>query len=347
MTVYANKPAFNVREKLKELEKPSGIAGRAMLAADTPQEQQAMIGVGRRNMLINGDMKVSQRGNYTGATTAAADAYFLDRWKVDRNGTATMEHTTSHDIPGSPAICKAIKLVQTVTGNNYLGIRQKIEDPTQYVGRTFTYSGWVRSNTSNARLECFVHGTNQSAIGPNHSGNGEWEFLSFTWTMSGIPSTNWYVDVFIDSGAYGNVTITAGDYFEATMLQLEEGKVATPFEHRSYGEELALCQRYYQRGISNGALGVSLNSTLATFGFRLAVEMRTEPTVSLISGSSMPCDMTGISGSVTWTPTSFRFKGRLGFTGYGATNSLGALGNPIEPKGDMFKQTQNFNRRIL
>jgi hypothetical protein len=53
--------------------------------------------------------------------------------------------------------------------------------------------------------------------------------------------------VFIDSGAYGNVTITAGDYFEATMLQLEEGKVATPFEHRSYGEELALCQRYYYR----------------------------------------------------------------------------------------------------
>ena len=247
MTIRITKPEINLREKISELDKPSGVAGEAMLRAETPQEQQAMIGVGRRNMLINGDMKVSQRGNYTGATTAALDAYFLDRWKCDRNGTATMEHTTSHDIPGSPAICKAIKLVQTVTGNNYLGIRQKIEDPTQYVGRTFTYSGWVRSNTSNARLECFVHGTNQTAIGPNHSGNGEWEFLSFTWTMSGIPSTNWYADVFIDSGAYGNVTITAGDYFEATMLQLEEGKVATPFEHRSYGEELALCQRYYYR----------------------------------------------------------------------------------------------------
>ena len=30
-------------------------------------------------------------------------------------------------------------------------------------------------------------------------------------------------------------------------IQLELGKVATPFEHRSYGEELALCQRYYNR----------------------------------------------------------------------------------------------------
>ena len=45
MTVYANKPAFNVREKLKELEKPSGIAGEAMLRAETVAEQQALIGV--------------------------------------------------------------------------------------------------------------------------------------------------------------------------------------------------------------------------------------------------------------------------------------------------------------
>ena len=284
MTIRITKPEINLREKISELDKPSGVAGEAMLRAETPQEQQAMIGVGRRNMLINGDMKVSQRGNYTGATTAALDAYFLDRWKCDRNGTATMEHTTSHDIPGSPAICKAIKLVQTVTGNNYLGIRQRIEDPTQYVGRTFTYSGWVRSNTSNARLECFVHGTNQTAIGPNHSGNGEWEFLSFTWTMSGIPSTNWYADVFIDSGAYGNVTITAGDYFEATMLQLEEGKVATPFEHRSYGEELALCQRYCQVYDTLGS-GVWNSATSFFSSTSLPVSMRVVPTITLKSGT--------------------------------------------------------------
>ena len=64
MTVYANKPAFNVREKLKELEKPSGVAGRAMLAADTVAEQQALIGVGRKNLIINGSAMVSQRGSY-------------------------------------------------------------------------------------------------------------------------------------------------------------------------------------------------------------------------------------------------------------------------------------------
>ena len=89
---------------------------------------------------------------------------------------------------------------------------------------------------------------------------------------------------------------SSGDYIEFTDFQLELGSVATDFEHRSYGEELALCQRYYQRGISNGALGVSVHSTQATFGFRLPVEMRSEPTVSLISGTTLSCDMTHVAG---------------------------------------------------
>lgn len=269
MTVRITKPEINVREKLAELDKPTGIAGEAMLRAETPQEQFNLIGAGRRNILINGDFQVSQRGDYSSATTSS-NAYFLDRWLVDRNGAATVQHTSGHDIPGSPAICKAIKLVQSTTANNYLGIRQKIENPTQYVGRTITYSAWVRSNTPNARIQWYTQGTTQTAIGPAHSGNGEWEYLSFTATMTGNPSTNWYVDVFIDSGAYGNTTITAGEYIEVTMLQLEIGKVATPFEHRSYGEELALCQRYFERLedlASTDSNGASSTETLIGLGY--------------------------------------------------------------------------------
>ncbi len=245
MAVRITKPEINIREKLTELDKKTGVAGQEILAADTPQEQFKLIGAGRRNILINGDFQVSQRGDFTTAADAG-NAYYLDRWVVDRNGTCDLQHTTGHDIPGSPAICKAGKLTQTVAGNNYLGFRQKIEDPTRYVGRTITYSAWVRSNTSNARIEWYTQGTTQYAIGPNHSGGGDWEYLSFTTVMTGNPSTNWWVDVFIDNGAYSNVQINVGDFVEVTMAQLEIGPVATPFEHRSYGEELALCQRYFE-----------------------------------------------------------------------------------------------------
>ena len=235
MAVKFTKPEINVREKLAELDKPSGIAGEAMLRAETPQEQFNLIGAGRRNILINGNLQVSQRGTYTSATTSS-NAYFLDRWLVDRNGTATVQHTTGHDIPGTPAICKAVKFVQTVTGTNYLGMRQKIENPSIYAGRTFTYSAWIRSNTSNARIACYIPGTTPNTyVGPSHSGNGQWEYLSFTFTLNSGTPTDFRVDVYIDNGAYGNATITAGEYVEATMLQLELGKVATTFEHRSYG----------------------------------------------------------------------------------------------------------------
>ena len=37
MTVRINKPAINLREKLAELDKPTGIAGEAMLRAETPR----------------------------------------------------------------------------------------------------------------------------------------------------------------------------------------------------------------------------------------------------------------------------------------------------------------------
>jgi len=43
------------------------------------------------------------------------------------------------------------------------------------------------------------------------------------------------------------ITLTSNDLY-ITQVQLELGSVATDFEHRSYGEELALCQRYYEEG---------------------------------------------------------------------------------------------------
>jgi hypothetical protein len=301
MAVKITKPEINVREKLSELDKPSGIAGEAMLRAETPQEQQALIGVGRRNILLNGDLQVSQRGDYTTAGTAP-NAYVLDRWLVDRNGTATVQHTTGHDLPGSPTICKAVKLVQTVTGTNYLGVRQQIENPSIYAARTFTYSAWIRSNTPNARIECYIPGTSPNIyIGPNHSGNGEWEYLSYTFTLNPGTPTAFHADVFIDNGSYSNTTIIAGDYIEATMMQLEVGIVATPFEHRSYGEELVLCQRYFERidyTTSKDTGGGAAAETLVTNGLQyqsnrtlsylpFLVIKRTQPTVTISSASHL------------------------------------------------------------
>jgi hypothetical protein len=105
MAVKFTKPEINVREKLAELDKPSGIAGEAMLRAETPQEQFNLIGAGRRNLLINGDFQVSQRGNYTTAASANV-SYFVDRWYTDVASPVSVnrQHITGIDIPDTPLI---------------------------------------------------------------------------------------------------------------------------------------------------------------------------------------------------------------------------------------------------
>ena len=249
MAVKFTKPEINVREKLAELDKPSGIAGEAMLRAETPQEQFNLISAGRRNLLINGDFQVSQRGDYTTAASANV-SYFVDRWYTDVASPVSVnrQHISGIDIPDTPFISKGVRLVATSSGTSYTGVRQKIENPTQYVGRTFTYSGWVRSNTPNARLTSYGSGGgNQVIVSEPHSGNGGWEKLSVTFKVLSGVTTAWYVSAFISTSGIGSVPQVTGDYIEVTQLQLELGKIATPFEYRSYGEELALCQRYYQQ----------------------------------------------------------------------------------------------------
>ena len=244
MAVKVSKPELNLREKISELDKPSGVAGEAMLRAETPQEQFNLIGAGRRNLIINGNAQISQRGDYSSATTVVNGTLYVDRWFADVNISSTFQHTDV-DIEDMPTKCKAMKYVATTSGTKYLGTRQKVENPSQYEGRTFTYSAYVRSNHDSARLTTYMSGSAQVEYSTAHSGNGQWERLSTTFTVkSGV--TVWYLDVFLATQGIGQVAIATGDYFEVTGVQLELGKVATPFEHRSYGEELALCQRYYQ-----------------------------------------------------------------------------------------------------
>ena len=333
MTVKVSKPAINVREELADLRKPTGVAGQAMLAAETPQEQFQLIGAGRRNLLINGDFQVSQRGDFTSASSATNGAYFVDRWYADTNTTINKQQTTGIDLDGTPAITKGVKLTATASASAYMGIRQKIENPTQYVGRTLTYSGYVRSNNPNARLTTFIAdtaGTTNQVVSSNaHSGNGQWEKLSVTFTMTSNATSAWFVSAFISSSAVGNVSISSGDYIEVTMLQMEIGKVATPFEHRSYGEELLLAQRfYYQVGKSNG-------DTLSNFGFSRGggylnyvyatiprpVFMRATPTVN--GGGNLRG--TTFSGGYATKSVSVTASNLLGFDNADAASSVSGV----------------------
>jgi hypothetical protein len=238
---------------LADLKRPTGIAGEAMLRAETPQEQFNLIGAGRRNILINGAMEISQRGNFSSEADAANDSFQLDRWKL-RNSSGSGDvhvNVVTDDLP--PVISNGYALrcerqSDASSSQLHFGHRQFIEDYAKYGGMTLTYSAWVKSNHP-VRLWIFESGgSGNSAESESHPADGNWHFLQVSKVITdNITSLLTYVT------PYGQHILKTGDYHLSTLHQLELGKVATPFEHRSYGEELALCHRYFQKLLCNGS----------------------------------------------------------------------------------------------
>jgi|TARA_A100001388_G_scaffold266207_1_gene239065 hypothetical protein len=107
--------------------------------------------------------------------------------------------------------------------------------------------------------------------------------------------------------------------WEITGVQLEVGSVATDFEHRSFGQELALCQRYFEKSYdvgttagtatssgcnNNGGLtGVNNAGHATRASIRYKVTKRAHPTVTTfdLSGNSGKCNFPDTSSNVTMT----------------------------------------------
>ena len=300
MTVTVTQPSINVREKLAELDKPSGVAGEAMLRAETPQEQFNLIGAGRRNLALNGNFTVSQRGDYSTATSFDTNDYFVDRWRADRN---TVSGTVQRIAGGFDTGLNSIKAAATSSATGNIGFAQRwnqTERPQLYSdnqGDYVVFSGWLRSNSSKANWYIY----NNGVFNPQqHSGSGEWEYMVCKVPTASL-SSNIDFNVFLYDGS--NVAITSGDYVEIALVQIEVNNtgVATPFEHRSYGEELAACQRYYEKWSGNKTMHPQYSSE-ASGAYAAAreiwsdfkVEKRANPAVT-VSGTSSP---TAVNASI-------------------------------------------------
>ena len=335
MTVNVSKPAINVREKLAELDKPTGIAGEAMLRAETPQEQFNLIGAGRRNIIINGAMQVAQRG--TSFTPVSPADFTLDRWSYESGNTSAVLDITQ-DSDGPVGFTKCLKVdVQTadtpIATNGYAYMQYLVEGtdaaPAGFGasdGKSITVSFWHKHTATGTYCVSirnkYSSGTDRSIVGEYYQKASDvWEYSTITFPP--CPDGTWTTDS-ADAGfrlgfalamgsiyhAAKGVWVSANDLstanqintfasnsnnFRITGVQLELGKVATPFEHRSYGEELALCQRYYQYGQTRGGIPM-----YDSYGFypptHFNTSMRANPTVSVTSVEFRP------TGSSNETP---------------------------------------------
>ena len=330
MTIKIEKSEIDVRAKLNEASKPTGVAGNAMLRADTPQEQFRMIGAGRRNLIINGAFQVAQRG--TSITEGGANvnapsttSYFaLDRFKAAEHTDGSFTVAQKNDGPMTDdgrfryyMEAEWTNPDTSVAGTQYAGFFYKLErgevDQFNYgttEAKTMTlsfyhahsipghYSICVR-NSGNGSNRNFVVDYYQdeadvwqkSTIVIPGDMKGQWnpakdedDAMSIMFTMANGTSyqesdytkwRRWFTVAYRHSThLQTQMCQTANSKFRITGVQLEAGSVATPFEHRSYGEELALCQRYlHVIGGSTDVIYLGTGSMYTTTNANLSIPL--------------------------------------------------------------------------
>lgn len=288
-----------------------------------------------RNLIINGAMQVAQRGtSETGVNTSGY--YCVDHVKLSTN-IATSTITQEADGPDGLASSLKVEVttaeVSPVAGDFFAFEHrfegqdlQRIKKGTSSA-EPVTLSFWVKSNKTGTYIVEFDDDDNTRNINKAYTvdSSGVWEYKTITfeadttgafdndnamsgrlfwWLDSGSNfrggtlATSWESTVNANRNEGGNTLgDTIGNYWQITGVQLEVGDTATPFEHRSYGQELALCQRYYfttwpigtpttTNIVSTGNLGVCMPSNsikVLSGGIGLPTPMRTIATVSVVS----------------------------------------------------------------
>ena len=341
MTVRIAKQPVNIREKLSELERPIGLNGSALMRTETPQEAFSLIGAGRRNLIINGGFDVWQRGT-TGSFVGGPAYVSADRWKiyVNTSTTITLSRQTftsgQTEVPGNPTYYGRFSWLGTVSAQ-FFGIEELVEGVHHGAGDYLTISFYARTgNGENMSLGVNINfgsgGSTGDTVG-NYTLELETYWKKFVITIP-VPSLSGKT---IGSGNYMSITWyrsgTVSTYLDLSNVQVEYGKTATPFEHRSYGEELALCQRYYQEiGKTSSGNDFIASGFTTTNGFYgggfLKTTMRVAPTISYVGtigdiNYTHPAVSASISSIVTFQTNTESFSIRLS-SATATTNGFGA-----------------------
>ena len=328
------------------------------------------LGNGFRNRIINGQMTIDQRN--AGASVTPTDAYTLDRWEVreDTDGAASAQQIS--DAPtgfSNSTIITTTTADASLTGVQRVLFSQYIEgfntsDLNFGTANavTVTLSFWVKSTLTGTFAGSLQNSARNRSYVFNYtiSAANTWEQKSITitgdTTGTWIGATNgiglrvnfalgvgpdntgtansWQGSNLFSSSGATSVIGTLSATWQVTGVQLELGSTATPFDFRSIGTELALCQRYYHKWV--GAIarkwmqnGMILSTTNSYAIYYLKVTMRADPTLTTTGTASDYCLYAGnslfICNAVPTLNTSSVDTPNLSWTSTGMTDGRASL----------------------
>lgn len=224
----------------------------------------------RRNAILNGHFAIWQRG-----TSFAANGFAADRWLMDfgTGGAATVSRQSftpgQTDVAGEPAF---FLRYQQTTGGAAPSLSQKIEGLRLLAGRIVTLSLCVRAAAAITVTASLVEnfgtgGSPSSAVAISGSSilvGTAWTRVSQTIALPGLGGKTFGTNN--DDSLQLKLALPAGTVFtfDIAQVQIEIGDAATAFSAAALGEELLLCQRYYEpaRAYLSGYAGAA-SATLA------------------------------------------------------------------------------------
>ena len=282
---------------------------------------------GRRNIVINGAMQVAQRGT-SFSLSGTADTFITDRFLISNSDTGAWTASQSTDSPTGFSNSLKMDCTTADTSPTFLTLMTRFEGQdlqhlkkgTSSAEKT-TLSFFVKSNKTGTYIAELRDIDNNRTIGKAYTissadtweqkiitfdgdttgafGNDNGNSLQIIWYLavgsvynSGTLATSWGSRVNANT-AVGQVNLadSTDNEWYITGIQLEVGSQATPFEHRSFGEEQRLCQRYAIVYSKNGqpnmgqkaiGTGASTNNSGAYQAFIFPqVTMRAVPTLTV------------------------------------------------------------------
>lgn len=281
-------------------------------------------GVNFRNIIINGDMSIAQRG--TSFTTTGS--YPVDRFSIGygvTGGTFTITQDSS-----SPAdFNKSIKFLvgtgasagsseQAFIGTTFEGNNTSYLNFGTSDAKTQTLSFWVRSSLTGTFCVALINNAFDRSYIAEYSISSADTWEKKTITINGDTSGTWVGAVNTrsmllrfdlgsgssfnttagawQSGSYRNTSSqtnlvnTSGATFYITGVQLEVGQVASDFEFLPYDVNLDRCYRYYQNlpyAFDTPICNANAWASTTAYGvMHLFSTMRTRPSLDQVTGTS-------------------------------------------------------------
>jgi hypothetical protein len=293
--IAASKLAATLDLSSKTVTLPDASVSLAKLSA--PQY------TGFRNAIINGNYDIWQRG--TSVTGAANDQYVADRWYTSRAGstvnvTRQAFTTGQSDVPNEPSYFHRSAVTSVAGAGNNAALSQRIEDVRTFAGQNITISFYAKADAARPisvdLFQSFGSGGSPSSgvfLSPTKTTlSTSWQKITVTAAVPSISgktigsdnNSRLTLSIWLDAGSnFNSRTDTLGQQsgtFDIAQVQIEQGSVATPFEARPIGTELALCQRYFE--IADVTIQSPAAQTMA-FPCTFAVAKRANPTMATIS----------------------------------------------------------------